>query len=164
MLETLQTDDGRDGKAVGAVRPNELIIDSGYCDIVTKFIDEARGEIRICAYAWRWYESSPEESIQRLNMALIRAKWRGVDIRVIADSQATLDTLRTLGIKARGVEKNKLMHTKAFCFDMNTLVLGSHNLTKRATRDNYEMSIATSDYSIIDQFVQYFDRLWAVRG
>lgn len=164
MLKTLQRNDGSNGETVDAVRPNELIIDSGYCDAVIEFIDSAKSEIRICAYAWRWYENHPASKIQLLNAALLRARQRGVKVRVLAETQIIRDKLRAFGIDVRGVEKNRMMHTKAFCFDYKTLILGSHNLTKRATEQNYEMSIISQEFQVVDAFVRYFDTVWSVRG
>lgn len=164
MLETLQGNEGTNAESVTLIRPNELIIDDKYCNIVRDFVNGAKGEIRICSYAWRWYENEPSAAIQGLNVALLLAMSRGVKIRVLADSQIVRDKLRALGFDARGVEKNRMMHTKAFCIDMTTLVIGSHNMTKRANTDNYEMSIATQEFAVIDQFCTYFDGLWAARG
>lgn len=164
MFETLQTNEGRDGAASGTVRANELIIDGGYCDAVIEFIDAAKSKIRICSYAWRWYENDPASNIQQLNMALVRAAGRGVEILILAENQQIRDTLSKLGMSVRGVERNRMMHTKAFSIDARTLILGSHNLTKRATSQNYEMSIITQEFQVVDAFDRWFDATWSIHG
>lgn len=164
MLETLQTDEGTDGGTSAVIQPNQLIIDAEYCDVVRKFINGAKTEILICAYAWRWYENNPEIPIQRLNCALVDARNRGVKIKVLAETQIMRDRMRALGAEVRGVEKNRMMHTKAFCIDHRTLVLGSHNLTKRATSQNYEMSIMTQEFQVVDSFCRYYETIWSSRG
>lgn len=164
MSETLQIDAERNGKTSELVRATELIIDSKYCDIVREFVDAAKGEILICAYAWRWYENDPAAEIQKLNSSLMAARMRGVNIRVLAESQIIRDRLRELGVHVKGVERNRMMHTKAFCIDSRTLIIGSHNLTKRATSQNYEMSIMTQEFQVIDAFKTYFEAVWSTRG
>lgn len=164
MSETLQIDAGRNGKTSELVRATELIIDSKYCDIVREFVDAAKGEILICAYAWRWYENDPAAEIQKLNSSLMAARLRGVNIRVLAESQIIRDRLRALGVQVKGVERNRMMHTKAFCIDSRTLIIGSHNLTKRATSQNYEMSIMTQEFQVVDAFMTYFEAVWSTRG
>lgn len=164
MSETLQANARRDGETVKLVRPTELVIDSKYCNIVREFVDAAKGEILICAYAWRWYENDPASEIQMLNASLMSARMRGVNIRVLAESQIIRDKLRALGVTVKGVERNRMMHTKAFCIDERTLIIGSHNLTKRATSQNYEMSILTQEFQVIDAFKTYFEAVWSTRG
>lgn len=164
MSETLQIDAGRNGKTSELVRATELIIDSKYCDVVREFVDAAKGEILICAYAWRWYENDPAAEIQKLNSSLMAARMRGVNIRVLAESQIIRDRLRELGVHVKGVERNRMMHTKAFCIDSRTLIIGSHNLTKRATSQNYEMSIMTQEFQVVDAFMTYFEAVWNTRG
>lgn len=164
MFETLQIDEGRNGKTSELVRPTELVIDSKYCELVREFVDAAKGEILICAYAWRWYENDPAAEIQKLNSSLMAARLRGVNIRVLAESQIIRDRLRALGVQVKGVERNRMMHTKAFCIDSRTLIIGSHNLTKRATSQNYEMSIMTQEFQVVDAFMTYFEAVWSTRG
>lgn len=164
MSETLQIDEGRNGKISELVRPTELVIDSKYCELVREFVDAAKGEILICAYAWRWYENDPAAEIQKLNSSLMAARLRGVNIRVLAESQIIRDRLRALGVQVKGVERNRMMHTKALCIDSRTLIIGSHNLTKRATSQNYEMSIMTQEFQVVDAFMTYFEAVWSTRG
>ena len=143
---------------------SELLLDNNYTTKVIEFVKSAKNEVRICAYAWRWYEGEPELGIHRLNIELYRARDRGVDVKVLADRTAMPDNLRALGFNVREIEPTRMLHTKAICIDQSTLVLGSHNMTKRAMTDNYEMSIATQEFELLKQFVEYFDRLWSARA
>lgn len=83
---------------------------------------------------------------------------------MLAESQIIRDRLRELGVHVKGVERNRMMHTKAFCIDSRTLIIGSHNLTKRATSQNYEMSIMTQEFQVVDAFMTYFEAVWNTRG
>lgn len=164
MLETLQNIERRDRETSTIVQPTQLIIDNDYCELVADFVRSAKSEIRMCAYAWRWYENEPEIGIQKLNVELLLAKSRGVKVRCLVDTEIQKTRFTTLGFDARSVVNTRMLHTKAFCIDARTLVIGSHNMTKRATTDNYEMSILTQEAEPCLQFIDYFDRMWASRG
>ena len=160
MPETLQTTPGQLRWPENTVRPTELILDDEFCGKVIEFVRDAKSEIRICAYRWFWYEQNPEIPIQKLNVELMRAIARGVKIRAICDREEAAAALRSRGIDARSLESQRLMHTKAFGIDCKTLVIGSHNLTKRAGQSNFEMSLATQEPQVILAYIDYFDKLW----
>jgi len=164
MLKTLQTNEGRDGAVDGIVRPNELVIDSAYCERAIQLIKSAASEIRLCAYAWKWYDTEPEIGIQQLNVALIHAMKRGVIVKCLVDSEALQTRLRDLGFNARSVHPSRMMHSKVISANHDALIIGSHNLTKRANTVNYEVSIVSYDFEICSQFNNYFDKMWDSRG
>lgn len=146
------------------IRSTELILDDKYCDIVADFVRGAESEIRLCAYAWRWYENEPSIAIQKLNVELLLAKSRGVKVRALVDGLTQKERFATLGFDVRNVVNTRMLHTKAICVDTRTLVIGSHNMTKRANTDNYEMSIMTQEPEPCLQFIDYFDKMWTSRG
>jgi len=160
MRERLQKNAGTIAETSAPVRSTQYLIDSDYAGKVLAFINDAKSEIRICAYAWRWYENQPEIDIQRLNMGLVRAKRRGVKVRVLVDGYKVFQLAKKMGFDCRYVGNSRMLHTKAISIDNNTVIIGSHNLTKRATTDNYEISLAIQDYEVFEQFRTYFDKLW----
>lgn len=164
MLETLQRDAREYSETTAIVRPAQLIIDSEYARIVAEFVRSAKTEIRLCAYAWRWYKNEPEIDIQKLNIELLLARGRGVKVRALVDTMAQKETFTTLGFKARSVVNTRMLHTKAFSIDDKTVIIGSHNMTKRATTDNYEMSILSQEPDVVLAYIDYFDKLWDSRG
>lgn len=164
MPQGLQENARRDRQTSAAVRAIEIILDNNYADKAKAFVLSAHSEIRVCAYAWRWYDSEPALPIQQLNIEMLRARARGVSLRALVDTEAMAAKFRALGFDVRAVQPTRMLHTKAICIDTRTLILGSHNLTKRANTDNYEMSVAIQEYEAVAQFVEYFDRLWSARG
>lgn len=164
MLKGLQTIRGTVGENTGIVQSTQLILDNEYAAIAREFVMDAHSEIRLCAYAWRWYENEPEIDIQKLNIELLRAKNRGVHVRCLVDTEAMALRFATLGFDVRCVVNTRMLHTKAIGVDAKTLILGSHNMTKRATTDNYEMSIATQESHVVAGYNDYFDRMWDSRG
>lgn len=164
MPETLQTDQGRYREACTSVRSVEIIVDHDFAEQIIQYVRMAQVEIRLCAYAWRWYDSEPELTIQRFNNELRRAARRGVIVRALVDSEAMSQKFSSLGFNVRSVVNTRTLHTKAICFDMKLLTIGSHNLTKHANDDNYEMSVAITEFEAIAQFCTYFDALWRSRA
>lgn len=162
MSEVLQINERTIGSPSSPVRANDLILDHEFTGKAAAFLDDSKSEIRLCAYAWRWYANEPDLGIQKFNIALMRAKQRGVVVRCLVNNYAMFVFFSKLGFKCRYVERHRSLHTKAILVDKSTLILGSHNLTKRANSDNFECSIAVQDTEIVLQFAEYFDRMWAV--
>lgn len=160
MSEGLQIHAGQAGATSPLVRTTELILDKAYTEKAIEFIKDAKSEIMLCAYAWRWYSNEPEIGIQKFNIELKKAQMRGVTVRCILNNETMASYFATLGFKTLAVQPTRMMHTKALLIDSKTLILGSHNFTKRANTDNYEASIATQEPEACLQFQQYFDRLW----
>lgn len=162
MSKLLQKNEGRACEAGAAVQPVELILDRDFIGKAASFVKGAKSEIRIFAYAWRWYENEPELDIQKFNIEVLKATRRGVKVRAIVDTFAIFKEMSARGIACRYLEPVRTVHTKAIMIDDKTLIIGSHNLTKRATEGNFEASVAIQDYSTIDQFRRYFDIMWSV--
>ena len=127
-------------------------------------LDAAKSEVRLCAYAWRWYANEPEIGIQKLNTALYMLRERGVKVRALVDTEAMRLTFRDLGFETRSVINTRMLHTKAISVDTSAILIGSHNLTKRANTDNYEASVMTGEFQVVDSFNRYFDAMWNTRG
>lgn len=138
----------------------ELIIDRAYIERAIELINRAERDILICAYAWRIYENEPERGIQRVLTAIIKARKRGVVVRCIIDKYTSVRPLTEYGIETRFIGQRNTMHTKAICVDKYALLLGSHNLTARATELNRECSIVSYELEPILQFREYFDTIW----
>lgn len=162
MCTRLQENAGRYSRVGENVRPVEVILSNEYASKAIAFIREAKSEIFICAYAWRWYENEPEIGIQRLNVEIMRAKARGVRVRALVDGYKVFQFVQNLGINSRYVERARMLHAKAICIDKKTLIIGSHNLTKRANNDNIEISVAIQETEAILQFYTYFEKIWSI--
>lgn len=164
MLETLQRTNGEDAAIIGDVRTTTLVVDADYCDAAIELLGSAESEVRLCAYAWRWYSNEPEIGIQKLNTALYKLRERGVKVRALVDTETQRLMFRELGFDTRSVVNTRMLHTKAIGVDTRGLLIGSHNLTKRANTDNYEMSVLATEFQVVDAYNTYFDKLWLSRG
>ena len=100
--------------------------------LVLKTIDSAQQEIRLMGYSF----TSPEVA-----SALVRAKRRGVDVKVVLDwkantgkqnqaSLAAMNLLANAGIPVRTVSQYKIMHDKVIIADGRNIEVGSFNYTR----------------------------------
>jgi cardiolipin hydrolase len=100
--------------------------------------------------------------------ALLKAKQRGVKIRIITDSkQAKIKSslitylinqgipIKVLGGKERGV-----MNHRFAIFDGKKVITGSYEWSETSERWNYENILISSDPEGVDFFQKEFDRLW----
>jgi phosphatidylserine/phosphatidylglycerophosphate/cardiolipin synthase-like enzyme len=119
-----------------AFSPNE-----GTEHLVVKVIDSARSEIRVLSYS---FTSAP------VTEALVRARHRGVDVRVVADQKeniaadrsgkahAALSALAAAGVDVRTISVYPIHHDKVLIVDRQTVELGSFNYSDAAAHKNSE--------------------------
>ncbi|WP_015062520.1 MULTISPECIES: phospholipase D family protein [Pseudomonas syringae group] len=105
--------------------------------LVLDVIQTAKHDIRMMAYSF----TAPD-----ITKALIAAKNRGVDVRVVVDekgntgrsSRAAMNLLVNAGIPLRTNDHYKIQHDKVVVIDANTVQTGSFNYTASAERSNSE--------------------------
>ena len=139
---------------------NKIILDKEYWQEAVRLIDACERELRITAYSWRWYPNEPECEVQQINVAIMRAIVRGVSVRAMCSSLPMALTLQKYGIQAKYCDEARTVHSKVLCTDSKAIILGSHNITKRALHENYEISMLSCDYEPVAQFITYFDKIW----
>jgi len=142
----------------------ELLFDSAFITKAAECVKAAKRRVYICAYAWRWYENSPEKSIQKFNYEIARRSLLGLDIRAILNQRTQASYLQQYGISTRTFPTDRAMHTKAILVDDDTLLIGSHNLTDRGTDENYEISVLVQDPQACMLFAEYFEKMWQNYG
>jgi phosphatidylserine/phosphatidylglycerophosphate/cardiolipin synthase-like enzyme len=115
--------------------------DEGSERLVVKVIDNARRELRVLAYSF----TSPA-----VTEALVRARHRGVDVKVIADqkentsqdrsgkARAALSTLALAGADVRLISVYPIHHDKVIVADRSTVEIGSFNYSAAAAERNSE--------------------------
>ncbi len=100
--------------------------------------------------------------------ALLAAKSRGVDIRIVTDARqargkhSEIRLLLEKGIRIRLTRGNArgIMHHKFAIFDGKLLVTGSYNWTDGAERLNYENILVLDDSAIVKRYQVHFERLF----
>jgi len=174
---------GEGGKADGwaSERDVEVVLTEPYCDVCTAadktllqarspivaklvaLIDGAQSSIDIANYTF---------SVRAIEDAILRAKQRGVTIRVAMDKgQQTADTvaarLAAAGVPVRFVAGSGnpagLQHAKFMIVDELTLATGSNNWSSTGTSINEESTIVIGSHSgdpLLAGFACHFTAIW----
>ena len=124
---------------------------------VIPLINDAKKEINIGVF----YLTSKE-----LTKALIGAKLRGVDVRVIIDATSASneytkhEVLRAAGIPLKVETWGGKMHMKSASIDSKYVVTGSMNWTSAGWRMNDENTVIIESIAGAKAFNNYFQSLW----
>ncbi|MEQ4977444.1 phospholipase D family protein [Enterobacter cloacae] len=132
--------------------------------LVLKTIETAQQEIRLMGYSF----TSPE-----VVSALISAKRRGVDVKVVLDwkansgknnkaSKAAMNLLVGAGIPVRTASAWKILHDKVIVVDGRNTQVGSYNFSRAADRSNSEnVLVVWGDPAVAQRYLQHWQSRWA---
>jgi cardiolipin hydrolase len=101
-----------------------------------------------------------------ISKAIIAAHDRGVLVRIMTDDDKMNDVGSDVnefienGIPVKTDDGPSHMHHKFAIFDKNTLLNGSFNWTRSASRYNYENVIVDSTPHLVSTYSNTFDSLW----
>jgi phosphatidylserine/phosphatidylglycerophosphate/cardiolipin synthase-like enzyme len=123
-------------------------------------IQQAKKEILIIVYDWRWYPDQIGASIQKFNQEIVRKAKTGVSIKAILNTKETAKILEEQGIKTNVRDFGGLLHTKLMIIDEKIVIIGSHNYTYNAFETNFEASVMIENEEIAKIFKNYFQNLW----
>lgn len=138
----------------------EFLIGEQFPNKVIPLINEAKKSIQIIVFEWIWYPNNNTKSIQLFNQSIVRAKNRGVNIEVVANSMPIVKVLNELNIKARKLSTRKLIHSKVMIIDKKDVVIGSHNYTQNAFTSNFEVSVYMKEVENIKTLLTHFNYLY----
>lgn len=123
--------------------------------VITAEVNRARKEIRVMAYSF---------TADALASALIAAKARGVDVRVIQDGPSTMARgAQAPRLKAAGIEvapdcEHRIHHNKVLILDRYTVITGSYNFSVSAETSNAENILLVRDDNIAAAFLNDWRR------
>lgn len=101
-----------------------------------------------------------------LASALIKAKQRGVDVKVIIDatntyaSRSKVKMLRQAGIPVKVENYAGKVHSKTIIIDDKYIIAGSMNFTKSGENKNDENSLIIEDERLAGYYRGFFEYLW----
>jgi cardiolipin synthase len=127
-------------------------------------IDSARGSIWVVMYAIAGAEKAGGQTGQLLE-ALIRARRRGVEVKVLLDysleetlqewNEAAARRLSAAGIPVRFDHPKHVTHTKLVVVDGAVSILGSANWSWSAFNHNWESSVLISSIAVARRLQDY---------
>lgn len=150
-----------------------ILVNEHFGPAVCDIISHAKKEILMCYFK---IQSSPRpdgRKIMAIYSALVRAKNRGVEIKVLTNlhtgsslaayiNTRTARQLRKYGITVRGFNRPKVAHTKLCLVDSEVYIIGSHNITKQAIGRNYELSLLIKDAATAASIKSSFLSFWSL--
>lgn len=128
--------------------------------LVLSVIESAKHNIRMLGYDF----TAPD-----IARALIEAKKRGVDVRLVLDesgnrgraSRAAMDLVANEGVQVRIDSHYKIQHDKVIVIDSETVETGSFNYTASAERYNSENAIVIWNYpQIAAPYLDHWRTRW----
>ncbi len=124
---------------------------------IAYLIDQAKNNLDLCVFTI---------SDARLADHIIKAHSRGVKVRVITDDQKCFDdgsqifTLSHAGIPVKTDDSRYHMHHKFGVVDNRMTFSGSYNWTYTAQNHNQENLVITTNFTIVQQFIEEYESLW----
>lgn len=126
-------------------------------DRIIELINNAKKSIHIMIFTF---------SKREIADALIRAKNRGIDVKVIAEeyqsnySWAQINYLKENGVNVILDKNDKTFHHKTMIIDDKITLTGSFNFTNSAQYNNDENSLVIHSDYISKEYEKEFNRLW----
>jgi phosphatidylserine/phosphatidylglycerophosphate/cardiolipin synthase-like enzyme len=127
-------------------------------DLLTGLIRGAKDRIYVAIYSF---------TSDRLAEALIEARRRGVDVRVVMERREANGTgseyprLRGAGVEVKLDANPGLMHHKFMVIDGEIVVTGSYNWSAAAEERNDENLVVIRDRGVAGAYEREFERIWS---
>ena len=124
---------------------------------ILQLLNQAHATLRLCVFTI---------SDNRITRAILDARHRGVDIRLISDNEKLYDEgsdirqLAQAGLPIRIDSTHNHMHHKFAIADQKTALTGSYNWTRSAALYNHENILVTEDPAVVAAYAAQFDKLW----
>ncbi|MCX7342929.1 MAG: phospholipase D family protein [Proteobacteria bacterium] len=128
---------------------------------ILQYIDNAQSSILLLGYS---FTSKP------LTDALIKAKNRGVNVRIVLDhsqksqkaSKEPIEALIKNQIEIRFDHSVKIAHNKVIIIDNNQTITGSYNWSHSAEFNNAENLIFIQSQEVTKKYTDYFEGRWNI--
>lgn len=100
-----------------------------------------------------------------LRYALINAKKRGVDVRVVLEDSVDGNSFQYQALKNGKVDvkydgSGSSLHAKLIVVDRHVVLVGSTNFSYSSLKKNHETDIEFNDTTVGSAFVRYFNDVW----
>lgn len=139
---------------------DNLILGNKFLKKVLPLIENAKKRIDIVVFFWSFSMNDLNDPATRLVKALQDAVGRGVEVRVLVNSDAVGVRLLQCGFRVRNIYSSRLMHPKVMIIDNQMAVIGSHNYTSAGLSQNLEVSCIIELTEKDNELVEFFNHLW----
>lgn len=141
------------------------LTDRGYFPEVSALLASANKSIHVIMYSVNYYPDYPGSGVNLLIEEMETAAKNGLDVRVLADEEATdkpvVSILKERGINAKFDSAATRTHAKLIIIDSKIIIIGSTNWSYSALDQNHEASAVINSAPLAGQFEAYFEKVWA---
>lgn len=99
------------------------------------------------------------KNLNHLSKVQIITRFNLNDFRSKVSSLSAIRKLVVAGIEVKGILG---LHSKIYLFGQSSVMIGSANFTSGGFFNNYEYGIKTTERTVIDDSINYFNKLWQV--
>jgi len=153
------------------VNEPKLVIGKELVRAAYELVGGAEREVAVVMFEWAWYEGQRAGTVQDVNRALCAVAGRGVRVRVLLHNEAggrplaringkTRGRMERAGIEVRMGGTVRVHHAKCWLVDGEKWLVGSHNMSTRATTTNAECSVAGVGGEVARGLAAWFEELW----
>lgn len=140
----------------------EVLVGAQFLDRAVTLLNSAQQSVRIIVFDWRVYPHDAGQPVNRLALAVVAAKKRGIDVRILINSDIIRNHLKNMGVESKRCYHSNLVHAKVMIVDGRYAIVGSHNYTQAAMSLNLEVSVLVDFENPENDLTRYYDRLWGV--
>ncbi len=131
--------------------------EDGCSQVVIQWIERANESIDLAMYSF---------TLDSIGEALVKAKERGIRVRVILEAEridrySEYGRLRAAGVEVKLDRNSYLMHDKFMVIDGSVVLTGSFNYTWSGDRKNDENLVVIVDGRVASAFESEFDEMWS---
>ncbi len=154
-----------------STRPGDIVMlpDETYYDTLVDFIRGADHSIDIAMFLFKT-TSSPQNRAALLVKELIKARKKGVTVRVVLENSGYAESINKENKKvAATLRKNKIKvvfdspnittHAKIVVIDKRYSFIGSHNFSHSALAFNHEFSVLIDNRELAGKLVKYVEAI-----
>jgi len=130
----------------------------GNCaSVIIRYINQAQVSIHVLIYSF---------TLNDVRDALIQAKNRGVDVKVVMDNQQSglqgseYGNLKNASVDIRLDKRSASMHDKVALIDGHIIITGSFNWSQAANEDNRENLLVIDNPTWATAYEQQFQTIW----
>lgn len=148
-----------------------MAVDDDFLPALLSIFSLAEREILISTFKFQIPNNRPGDPVNAIYKSLIQAKRKGIDIKIITNihtrskvgygyNKVSADYLKKYSIETRGYKNSRIIHAKYVIVDSQYMLIGSHNITKKAITKNHEASIFVDDCTYASNLWLYFYSIW----
>jgi len=149
-----------------------LLRDANYYYFIQKLLKTAKNKIRLVMFFFTFHDKKSHPS-DKVMEELVKAKERGVDVKVILDHQdeddpkassvinkGAFDYLRKNHVPVTFDTEEIATHSKLLLVDDGHVVIGSHNWTAGSFFNYRDTSVYVNSARLSDIYDSHFESLW----